>query len=392
MFTLLIFIAVLAVLVLTHEFGHFIVARKNGIKVEEFGFGFPPRLVGIHKVGGKWRVVWGNKKVQHEVAESEHLPGTVYSINWLPLGGFVKIKGEDAADENAKDPDSFASKKAWQKASVLVAGVLMNVITATVLLSIGFMIGSPTASDGSDADKPQNRELQVVEVLSGKPAEAAGVKPEDAIVKIDSIENPTLKDFQAYTNSHRDQEIAITIKRGEELITKTMKPIVYEETGRAGIGVELVEIGFIKYPWHQAIYQGIISTGTELKRVAMGFGFLIKAIFTDDKAAGGVSGPVGVAIITGKFARLGFRYLLKLTALLSLNLALLNILPIPALDGGRLLFVVIGKIIRRPVTPRVEQFVHMIGFLLLMALVVAVTVNDIWMFKDTIVQFFSRML
>lgn len=402
MFTLLIFIAVLAVLVLSHEWGHFFVARKNKIKVDEFGFGFPPRLVGVQRllkkdsVGTvlykKWKIVWGGKDPVYTEEEQKYIPGTLYSINIIPLGGFVKIKGENAADEGASDPDSFASKKAWQKAAVLLAGVGMNVLVAMLLISIGFMVGLPQNVAGlKDVSGVRDRKLQILQILPQKPAEAAGLKVEDEIIGVGQIQHPRFDEFQEYVNEHRAENIKITVKRGNDIITGDIKPIIYEDTKKAGIGVGLAEFGTVSYPWYKALYQGFLATFIYLKEIFVGFYTLLHSLFTGKGAGGAVSGPVGVAVMTGQVARMGFVYLLQFMALLSLNLAVLNVLPIPALDGGRLLFVVIAKIMRRPVTPKVEQITHSVGFALLMLLVLLVTIKDIGGFKDVFIGAFKRI-
>lgn len=389
MFTLFIFISVLAILVLSHEFGHFIVARKNGIRVEEFGFGFPPRVFGVrrYKEGGKtrWEWVWGHPKNEREGGEKP----TLYSFNIIPLGGFVRIKGENAAEAGANDPDSFASKKTWQKAFVLVAGVLMNIIVAAILLSAGYMIGMPEVA--VEGKQLAGQSLQIVDVLEGKPAALAGIMPGDRVIKVDELVNPRLTEFQTYIQSNPKKEITVVINRKGEEVVKKMIPEFLSESGKAGVGIALAEVGLAKYPWYKAIYHGVVSTGIYLKEILFAFGTLLGGLFTGAGVGEAVSGPVGVAVLTGQVARLGIIYLLQFTALLSLNLAVLNILPIPALDGGRLFFVLLSKVIRRPITPRVEQTIHAAGFLLLMLLVVVVTVKDIGMFKDSFASWWNNI-
>ncbi len=390
MITLLIFIAVLAVLVLSHEFGHFVTARLSGMKVEEFGFGFPPRAFGIRRVttptGTKWHVVWGNKNIQDEVHEAEHVPGTVYSVNWLPLGGFVKIKGEDATSEYASESDSFMSQKTWKKMIVLVAGVFMNFLVAVILLSVSYMAGVPQAVGKNDV-VPGERRLEVMQVFAGKPAAAVGIKPGDVIIKMDEVSLPRIDDFQAYVNDHKDAEIKFDIKRGDTILHYQLRPAIYQDTGKGGIGVALSEVVMVRYPWYQAIGKGAQDTVTYTKLIFQGFGTLVADLFRGRGAGGAVSGPVGVAVMTGQAARLGFSSLLEFMAILSLNLAVLNVLPIPALDGGRLFFVIISAILRRPITPRIEQRIHMVGFLLLILLVLVVTAKDIYGLKDVIGSF-----
>lgn len=390
MFTLFIFIAVLATLVISHEFGHFFVARKNGIRVEEFGFGFPPRICGVRRIteNGKkrWQWVWGHPKTEGQT----ELP-TLYSFNIIPLGGFVKIKGENAAEDGADAPDSFASKKVWQKAAVLVAGVGMNVVVAWALLSVGYMIGLPEIV-GEGTTNLQNVSLQIIDVLPGKPAANAGAAAGDVVMRVDSIDKPTLSQFQEYVRSHKDVEITVELKRDGQTVIKQIKPELMSETGQAGIGVGLAPIGLAKYPWYKAFYYGMLSTGFYLKAIVISFFTLIVGLFTGSGVGEAVSGPVGVAVMTGEVARLGIIYLMQFTAMLSLNLAVLNILPIPALDGGRLFFILLKKVIRQPITPRVEQTIHFVGFVLLMVLVITVTVKDIGTFGGGIMQWFRDII
>lgn len=403
-FTIIIFVAVLAVLVLSHEWGHFFVARKNGIGVDEFGFGFPPRLFGFrilrkHKAvqkaekefGAKkpwsekyvgqekrWQFVWGSKEPAPLVDASDWEVGTLYSINLLPLGGFVKIKGENSSDEQAKDKDSFFMKKAWQKAAVLCAGVGMNIVVAFVLITLGMMIGLPQdVSSLSDVSRVQNRKIEILEVVKDRPAEKAGVEAGDAIIRLDALDHPRLTELQSYVDQHQDAAIMVTLERGGEIITKQIQPTVSPDTGKAGFGVGIIETGMVRYPWYEAIYKGFITTFELLWAIMVGFYTLILNLVTGHGVGAEVSGPVGVAKMTGQVARMGIIYLIQFTAMLSLNLAVLNILPIPALDGGRLLFVIIGKIMRRPVTPKIEQWAHVIGFMLLMLVVILATGRDL---------------
>lgn len=430
MLTLIVFIAILAALVLSHELGHFLVARQNGIKVDEFGFGFPPRLFGIQLFKGKklekiaeseemsvktetmadggvkeiitdntreidlavpfkkWRFVFGNRAVEELKEENEGREGTVYSINLIPLGGFVKIKGEGG--ENPEDADSFAHKKIWQRAVVLVAGVTMNVILAAALLSVGFMVGLPQIVDGLPEDAVvRDRRLEIARVLPGKPAEKAGLLSGDVIVKVGALANPRLKEMQDYVDARKNENIKVTVRRGQEIINKEIQPAVYEETGRAGIGVSIAEVGFVRYPFFRAIWEGIVAAILYLKEIILAFFFFFKGLFGGESVGGEVTGPVGIAVMTGQVARLGFVYLLQFTAVLSLNLAIINILPIPALDGGRLLFLLIAKIRGREISQRVEQMFHTAGFAALMLLIVFITARDLNNFAGS---FFSRFL
>lgn len=388
MVTLLIFIAVLFVLVISHELGHFVAARKSGMKVYEFGFGFPPRLFGIQQVEDatgkkKWKLVWKDK--QKELGQNaapagdSTKVGTLYSFNLLPLGGFVKIKGEDGEEAG---PDSFAAQRFWKRALTLFAGVGMNIVAAFILLSIGFMLKTPQAVDNLPAgSKIENAHLEIIEAIAGKPASIAGLQAGDIIVSLDTLQNPSVKAMQEYVNANKDKDITVVIKRGDQTLEKSIRPFVDEHTGKGGLGVALVEVGTVSLPWYKAIYYGFIMTGLYLKEILISFYYLIAQLVAGSPVGESLSGPVGIAVMTGKVAKMGFAYLLNFMALLSLNLAVINILPIPALDGGRLLFLIISKIKGKPITQKYEQLAHGIGFFVLITLVILVTVKDLGKFQ-----------
>ncbi len=384
MVTLIIFIAVLAVLVLSHEVGHFFAARKSGMKVYELGFGFPPRAFAWYKdpLTKKIRFV-GNKY------KAKDCPATLYSLNWLPLGGFVSICGEDGQDTA---PDSFQMKGFWPKAAVIVAGVVMNIILAGFLFSFGYMFGLPQVTEElPNSAQVENRRVEILQVISGKPAEAAGLQEGDAVVKVGELDFPRLKEMQKYVNLHREENITMSVKRGEEIITKEIKPFVYSDTGKAGIGVAIAEIGTVSYPWYLAFYYGFTNAFLIFGSIAVAFYDFIKGLFIGTSAAGEVAGPVGIAIMTGKIAKLGFIYLLQFTAILSLNLAFINILPIPALDGGRLLFLILNRINKKLAPAKFEQIAHSIGFMLLMLLILFVTIKDLSVFKGGLINLVNKI-
>jgi regulator of sigma E protease len=370
MLTLVIFLVVLSVLVFAHELGHFWTARKFGVKAEEFGLGFPPRAFGLYKnKEGKWKKVWGGKDV-------EDASDTVYSLNWLPLGGFVKIKGEDG--EFALEKDSFGSKKIWQRAIMLSAGVAMNIILAAFLFGLGFMIGMPQATDEMPASADiSDKKIQVVEVISDSPAYRAGIEIGDIIESIDATSFSDSADLQKFVDERAGKELDYKIKRGEKEISLKVVPEKMEKEGRAGIGIGIAEMGIVKYPFFSAIWQGIKTTVILTWAIIAAFYEFFKNLILGKGVSGDVAGPVGIAVLTGQVARMGFVYILQFTALLSINLAIINFLPIPALDGGRVLFLIIEKIKGSPVKREVEAMLHRIGFTLLMLLVLVVTFRDV---------------
>ncbi len=381
--TLVVFIIILGLLVFAHEFGHFIVARKMGVKAEEFGFGFPPRAVGVQrKNNGKWRLVLGNKPVSNYEDG-----GTIYSLNWVPLGGFVKIKGEGG--EFHHDEDSFASKKIWQRAAMLSAGVLMNVVAAVIILSVGFTIGLPRAIDEENLSpyaKIKNQHLEFVEILKDSPAAAADFAIGDIVFKVDGKEMVRGGEFSDYLKSKLNAPVVLEVKRNGEIFKNEIAPIILSETGEPGIGVGFLEIGNISYSLPLSVWNGFTETGFYIKEIVRAAFDIIGNLIVGEKVSVDIAGPVGIAVFTGKVARLGFAYLLQFTALLSVNLALINIFPFPALDGGRLFFVAIEWLRRRPVSQRIENFTHNVGFALLMLLVIVVTYHDIVRFGGNFVD------
>ncbi len=383
--TIIIFILVLALLVLAHEFGHFICARKSGMRVYEFGFGFPPRAFGVYKdpVTKKFVWIWGKGKsklsetVGGEEKEQE-FPSTLYSLNWLPLGGFCKIKGENG--EEAREADSFGFHKAWKRTIVLAAGVTMNVVLAAVLLSIGFMTGLPAdLSAGVDAKAVivQPAKVTVQSVDKESPAAKGGIKFGDQILAINNEAVASSEQMVNFVREHNTEKLTVKINRGGEEKNLELMPAVIKTGEQARLGLMLADAGIIRYSWYLAIYKGIIAAGVGFINVFMAFYFLLKNLILGQGLAFEVAGPVGIASMVGDSVRLGLSYLINLTAMLSLTLAAINILPIPALDGGRILFIGLEKIFRRPVPMKYEQLAHTIGFVLLMGLIILVTFRDI---------------
>ena len=385
MTTILLFILILGVLVVAHEWGHFITARKFGMKVYEFGFGYPPRVFSFYRdpKTKKLKFIWGSgksslKKTVSGDEQEPEFPGMLWSINLLPIGGFVRIKGENG--ESAKDDDSFGGKKAWQRVIVLVAGVTMNFLFAVVVFGFGFMIGLPAdLSHGVDkyATVVEEPSVIVQQVQSGTPADEAGLNFGDKIIGFDDIEVTTIVSMNEYIDAHPDTQIIAHVLRGSESLDMAMTPIIFEGEADASIGVAIAEAGIIKYPWYIAFYKGFIAAVFGLINIFVAFYLLIKNLIMGQGLLFEVAGPVGIANIVGQSAKLGLNYVLNVTAMLSLSLAAINILPIPALDGGRVLFILIEKIIRRPVPMKYEQLAHTIGFMLLMLLVIVVTWRDV---------------
>ena len=361
MLTAIVFIIVIGVLVLVHEFGHFIMAKRAGMKVEEFGFGFPPRLY-------SW------KKGE-----------TVYSFNWIPFGGFVKILGEDgdlpAGRQVLGDPRSFASASFFNRLLVLVAGVVMNFLLAAVLLMIVNFFGLRIGLIDGETGSAQNIKVQIVSVTAGSPAEIAGLRPLDAIkgYKENGVVVPihTTQDVQDAVASHLGRSLVLEIESGTGVVEKTLIPRVNPPEGQGAIGISLALTGTIVYLWYESIWRGISDAAFLTIATVQGYYSLLKTLFIHGRLIADVSGPIGIAGLTGQAARVGFNYLLQFVAMISINLAVLNIIPFPALDGGRVVLLLIEKAKGSPVHKSAENLINIAGFYLLIALMLYITYKDI---------------
>ncbi|MEW5907635.1 MAG: RIP metalloprotease RseP [Patescibacteria group bacterium] len=345
--SIILFVFILALLILSHEFGHFIIAKKSGVRVDEFGFGFPPRLLKFKK--GE----------------------TIYSINLIPFGGFVKIYGEEGAEK--QDPRSFASKPISIRALVIAAGVIFNIFLGWILISSGYMVGLPTSVSSAPAGAEiSERSIIILEVRNGTPAEIADLKAGDKILGFNSIE-----EFQSFVAENKGREVKLNYQRGEENFSAKITPRADPPQGQGSLGISLDEIGIVKIPWYRAVWEGAKVTYNLLITIAVSiYMFVANAI----KGLAGfeqVLGPVGIVTVTGTVAKMGFAYILNFVALLSINLAIINILPFPSLDGGRLLFLAIEKIKGSPVNPKISGIIHSIGLALLLILMLAITYHDI---------------
>ncbi|HVZ67597.1 MAG TPA: RIP metalloprotease RseP [Patescibacteria group bacterium] len=352
--TIIAFIVVLSVLVLIHELGHYLTAKKFGIKVEEFGFGFPPRVLG--------------KKIGE----------TIYSINLLPVGGFVKLYGEDAAGggsvktakvskEKWNTKKAFFARPAWQRATIILAGVVMNFVLAVVLISYLFTfhgVAVPTEN------------IKVVEVVANSPASTAGLKKDDLVISVNSNNINDTDSFVSLTRKSEGKPLVFEIKRNGQVFTKTITPRTKFPKGEGPLGVAISNIEIKKYPWYEAPFFGTVEAFKFSWLIVKGLLDMVVNLATG-KGFAGVAGPIGVAQLTGQAVSYGFDATLWFVALLSLNLAVVNVLPIPALDGGRLFFIVIEMITGKKVDSKYETMAHAIGLVVLLGLIVLITFFDI---------------
>jgi regulator of sigma E protease len=361
--SILLFFLVLFVLILVHEWGHFIVAKKTGMRVDEFGIGFPPKLFGIKK------------------GETE------YTFNALPIGGFVRIFGENYEDkaelspqEEADKARGFTARPKWAQALVLVAGVTMNILFAWFLFTLTFVVGIPTAVDESTAT--DSAQLYVAQALENTPA--ADLPTGSVIDTVqaggETISSPTPAEFTnlitetapapvtiAYTYADESKEIEIT----------PVQNILPDNPDQYAVGVSLALVDTVSQPFIPAVGNGLAATGNGLVAIVSGLYGLISQAFVGEADFSQVAGPVGIVGMVGDAAAFGFTSLLTFTAVISLNLAVINLLPFPALDGGRLVFVAIESVTKKAIPAVWAGRLNLIGFGILMLLMIAVTYNDI---------------
>ncbi len=353
MSTVLIIIISLVILIFLHELGHFLLAKKYGVKVEEFGIGIPPRIYG------------------------KQIGETLYSINWIPLGGFVKLYGED---RKIKDDRSFSQKPIYQRALIVFAGVAAFFIIAFVVFSIHSMVGVRTiAEDGKAREEMNNPEVFITGVLSNSPAKEAGIEGGDILLKIDGVQVDYPSNATSLLRDKEGEKVDILINRGEENVSIVLFPREEAslEEGVAGFSMVMTEEKV--YPFYKAPVQGVIRTGEMTFTVFYGFYSLFKSLITGTPLPLGmeVGGPVAIVDIgVNAFSR-GISDFLQFLGAITVSLAVINILPIPALDGGRLVFLLIEKIKGNPLPQKIEYGLNATFFLLLVALMIFITFKDL---------------
>jgi regulator of sigma E protease len=339
--TAVVFVFILGLLIFVHEFGHFLAAKRIGIRVEEFGFGYPPRI-------------WGKRHGE-----------TLYSINAIPFGGFVKLTGVDEVESS--DPRSFASKTSFERCLVLISSILANFFLAVLIFSAIFTVGIPTPV-----------RVAIEEVVSGSPAESAGLKKGDIVLALNEEKIEDGLTFVALTKEHLGEEIVLTVLRGEEKFKLKAVPRKEYPSNQGPFGVVIrTHFEKISYPIWQAPFVGILEalklTWLMLQGLsAMVFNLIFKGIVPKD-----IAGPVGIAQLTGETVRLGVLPVFQLIGLLSLNLALVNLFPLPALDGGRLLFICLEAVTGRRPRAKIQKWVNAAGFAFLVILMLLITLQDI---------------
>lgn len=346
--TFFIFFIILLILILSHEAGHFFTARAFGVKVEEFGFGIPPRI---------WSL-WRDKH------------NTLYSLNLLPFGGFVKIFGEEGGE--VSQPQSFGSKSAWKRAAILASGVLANIVLAYLALTLVSGLGVPQAVSEEESGIYPDAKIIIMDVAPDSPASSAGIIPGDRIAGFQKIE-----DVQNFIKQNQGKNISISLVRGRNSIEVSALSRQNPPEGEGPLGVALGLVRIKKSSWYSAPIDGVKFTWEILNGTVLGFWNLLESLFKKETLSIEVAGPVGIFNITSSAINLGFGHLLILIAVLSINLSLINILPFPGLDGGRLFFLLIETLRGRRISSQTSALAHSLGLAILIILMLMVTYYDI---------------
>ncbi len=341
----LVFLVALSVLILVHELGHFLSARKFQVKVEEFGFGYPPRLRGTKK--GE----------------------TTYSLNWIPFGGFVRLLGENEAVD---DPRSFSAQKWWVRGIIALAGIFNNFVLAVVIYSALFLFtGIPRQTDV----------VTVEGVQPNSPAAEAGIEPGDTILDVDGHAFTDADMFVEYVLEKQGQELSLRLERnGEERVVPIIgRTEADPEEGSLGVVVSAYELyrpPFLQAPF-VALYHGASHTWRMTVLISNSLLDLFRNLLFRGQIPQDVAGPIGILQITSQVTRFGLIAVLEFMAMLSINLALINFLPIPGLDGGRFIFILLSIFFKSTSMKKAEQLANQVGFLLIVGLMFAVTFNDL---------------
>jgi regulator of sigma E protease len=355
--TIVLFVFILGILIYVHELGHFIAAKISNIKVEEFAFGFPPKL---------WGKKWGE---------------TEYRINAIPIGGYVKMLGESESSSSSR---SYSHKGPFARAMVSVSGVLMNFALAWLILTIGFSFGMTSLTSSPDSIPGEKIKVSIVaaSVLENSPAKSAGIVPGDILIRAsyngqETTFNST-DDLSNFTRSHKGKEVDLIFSHNNE---QKLTSITLSEEGGSPLGVEIIDNSSVKVKWYMAPIVAFREIIRVIEVYAIFLVIFFKQLFSQGEISKEVGGPVAIYMLTGMAAKAGTMVVVQLIAILSISLAIINILPFPALDGGRLLFIAMEKIFRRKVVrENVENIIHMVGFALIILFAIAVTYKDVMQF------------
>lgn len=360
MITIILFIVVIAVLIFVHELGHFLAARLFGIRVEEFCVGFPPKI---------WQKKGGD---------------TNYAIGIIPIGGYVKIVGEDGEGIQEGNPipsDNMLSKSKPVQVAVLLAGVVFNLIFAWIIFSISFIVGIPTLTGYSPVGSMslEGNNTTVVYIQNKMPASEAGIKVGDVIESIKINGDVVLsgeiqtEELSNLLKEKRPQSVTFNLGGEKEI---TVNPIVSESDSIPRLGLSIAPLAIAKSPWYLAPFHAAWYTLVSVKEISFGLFNFIKNIFIGTASLDGVAGPIGIASMVEQASRVGFGSLFSFIAVISIHLSVINSIPIPALDGGRVLFILIEWIRRKPIKQSVAVAVNATSMILLLILMVVITISD----------------
>jgi len=380
----------LSVLVIGHELGHFIVGRLFKVGVEEFGVGYPPRLGGLTKVSGKHKLLFFGKTTsgKYKFFFGKNIPkenhGTIYSLNWIPFGGFNRFRGEEAGTSQAKD--NLYAKPWWQRFLVVWAGAAMNVVLAIILLSFSSLFGSYQEITPELLQSHltiRDVSVRIISVADKSPADLAGIKLNDKLLGVDGKLFSEVAPLQDYLKAKLNQPVQVQIQRGQQISTlaitpKLAKDIFSDSTLQgAAIGVSIAKVGRVYYPFFRGLWNGLTRAFWMIIAIVSAFYDFFAALIIQHKMIAQAAGVVGLAAMTAQAAQAGIVYLSQFVASISLLIAITQLIPFPALDGGRGLFFLIEGIFRRPVNPKVENMINNVGFSLLIILMIYVTYKDI---------------
>lgn len=352
---IVIFILCFGFLIIAHEFGHFIVAKKNGVQVEEFGIGFPPKIIG-KKFGD-----------------------TIYSINAIPIGGFVRILGEEGG--GIDNPKSFTTKSIFQKIGILIGGVSANLLVAGLIFSFLFTVGFPFDVSNDVLKVGEKPAMVIASVDKSSPAQLAGLKVGDIVLKVIDkngveVSPQRIKDFQKIVNDNQATNLHLIISRRNETLNIVTTPRVSHSKTTGPLGISLMELVYYRYPIFRAIFEGFKHVIVLSRDMVVGLCQVMKNWFVQ-KVTPEVTGPIGIASLSVQMAHIGWRYFLNFLAFLSTNLAIVNILPLPALDGGRVVLAIIEKIRRKALPLKMVEAINGIGLILLLLLSFVIALKDI---------------
>lgn len=347
------FVSLIGLLVI-HEFGHFSLAKFFGVRVDEFGIGYPPRIFG--------------KKFKE----------TIYSVNLLPFGAFVRLPAEMGESD---DPKSFAKQPLIKRALIIFGGALSFWIVAFILISIIFGVGAPVAVEDFENENVKNPYVQMIAVASDSPAQKAGLKAGDIIKELsfgsDKIIVTKIKDVQDFSAAHKGEEITLKVQRISEVFDVNLVPRVSFPNGEGSMGIGLTRVATKTYPWYQAPIEGIKATFNLTLGVIQGWYYALSNVLSGKPSGAEMMGPIGIFHLFTQASQVGTVYFLNFIAVISIYIALFNMLPIPSFDGGKLMFLAIEAIRRKPVKQKTEERVTAFFFLALLALMALVTIKDI---------------